>query len=172
MDQSAMNLMKWFIKTVDLKEDVKLDILDIGSYDVNGTYKSLFMKPKWKYTGLDIAAGKNVDIIATDIYHYPILDNSYDVVISGQCLEHVEDMYAWADEAIRILKPSGLMFISAPYAWHEHRYPLDCWRIFPDGMRWLFVKRTGKVKEVFINTLNNGDNTGHCYAIFTKPANI
>ena len=172
MDQSAMNLMKWFIKTVDLKEDVKLDILDIGSYDVNGTYKSLFMKPKWKYTGLDIAAGKNVDIIATDIYHYPILDNSYDVVISGQCLEHVEDMYAWADEAIRILKPSGLMFISAPYAWYEHRYPLDCWRIFPDGMRWLFVKRTGKVKEVFINTLNNGDNTGHCYAIFTKPANI
>jgi hypothetical protein len=38
----------------------------------------------------------------------------------------------------RVLKPEGWMFITAPFSWHIHRYPIDCWRFVPDGMRVLF----------------------------------
>lgn len=44
------------------------------------------------YTGLDIVPGVNVDIVTTDPYHWPIEDNAFDLVISGQCMEHVENL--------------------------------------------------------------------------------
>lgn len=48
------------------KETVK--VLDIGSYDVNGTYKDIFCDSCYHYTGMDMAEGSNVDIVPADIY--------------------------------------------------------------------------------------------------------
>lgn len=149
MDSKSYEMVKWFVNFVKL-EDKPLEILDIGSMDLNGSHRDLFPNPKWSYTGLDIEEGKNVDIVSLDLYHYPLQDNFFDVVISGQCIEHVEDIYAWSDEAIRVLKPGGVMCITAPISWEEHRYPFDCWRFYPDGLRWLFVKRVENMKEIII----------------------
>ena len=38
-------------------EQHPLRILDIGSLDVNGSYRDLFAAPPWMYTGLDMAPG-------------------------------------------------------------------------------------------------------------------
>jgi hypothetical protein len=35
----------------------------------------------------------------------------------------------------RILKPGGRMCMIAPYSWGYHEHPVDCWRIYPEGMR-------------------------------------
>lgn len=111
-------------------------VADIGSYDVNGTFRDLF--EHCSYTGLDIAEGPGVDRLIT------LADwgtETYDVVISGSTIEHVADMAQWARNAISITKPGGLLCIIAPHGlsgWEEHFHPLDCWRIWPDGMRWLF----------------------------------
>jgi len=35
----------------------------------------------------------------------------------------------------RVLKKDGLACIIAPADGHEHRYPVDCWRYYPDGMK-------------------------------------
>ena len=120
-----------------------LSILDIGSLDVNGTYKPLFENPKWKYTGLDLVAGENVDIVSAEPYHYPFSDQSFDVVVSGSCMEHVEDLHAFIKEAARVLKKDGTMCIIAPWVWEEHRFPRDYWRILPDGMKFLLEKIAG-----------------------------
>jgi SAM-dependent methyltransferase len=58
-----------------------------------------------------------------------------DVVISGQVLEHAEYFWITALEMARVLKPGGLICLIAPSAGPEHRYPVDCWRFYPDGMR-------------------------------------
>ena len=169
MDRSSFELMQWFVKSY-LKDEVTT-ILDVGSMDINGTYKPAFTNPKWKYFGLDIEDGKNVDLVALSPYEYPIDDDVYDVVISGQTGEHVEDIYAWADELIRVLKPGGLLYVAIPAAWNEHRYPVDCWRVLPDGMRWMFVKRTKKVEEVFIGSYYEPFGAwtmGSTYAVFKK----
>jgi SAM-dependent methyltransferase len=114
----------------------EISILDIGSQDVNGTYKNLFENPKWKYYGLDIVAGENVNIVVKDIYRWKEIKNqSFDVVISGQALEHVEFFWITMLEIARVLKNNGLLCLIVPSSGPEHRYPKDCWRFFPDGLK-------------------------------------
>lgn len=120
-----------------------LQILDVGSLDINGCLREIFNQSPWQYTGLDIQSGPNVDIVLSDPYKFPMEKESFDVVVSVSAMEHVEDIYAWSEELIRILKPNGLICLTAPFSWAFHQYPLDCWRFAPDGMRFLFIKRGG-----------------------------
>jgi len=113
-----------------------LDILDIGSMDVNGSYRSLFSRRSWRYVGADIQSGANVDIVLGDHYRWrQIRSDSYDVVVSGQAFEHIPFFWLTMQEIARVLKPGGLCCIVAPSEGPEHRYPQDCWRFLPDGMR-------------------------------------
>jgi SAM-dependent methyltransferase len=112
-----------------------LAVLDVGAMDVNGSYREIFALPGWKYTGADLAAGRNVDIVLRHPYSFaPVAGNSLDVVVSGQALEHMEWFWLFFLEVFRCLKPGGLACIIAPAGGYEHRYPVDCWRFYPDGM--------------------------------------
>lgn len=112
-----------------------LSVVDVGAYDVNGSYRPLFAHPAWRYAGLDLEAGPNVDIVLPSPYRFPLPTRSVDVVVSGQAFEHIE--YFWASwlEMLRVLKPGGLVFLIAPSRGYEHRYPQDCWRFYPDAWR-------------------------------------
>lgn len=112
-----------------------LSVVDIGSQDVNGSYRALFEHPGWTYTGIDLEAGKNVDLVLESPYRLPFATRSVDVVVSGQAFEHVEFFWASWLEMLRVLKPGGLVFLIAPSRGYEHRYPQDCWRFYPDGWR-------------------------------------
>lgn len=123
-----------------LMESAELSIADVGSYDVNGTLKPLLSKPNWKYTGLDISAGPNVDVVLASPYIYPISHHGkYDVVVSTQCAEHVPEIWNWIGAVASLCRPGGLVYISTPNTIGYHAYPLDCWRIWPDGMKALMA---------------------------------
>lgn len=113
-----------------------LVIVDLGSQDFNGSYRPLFDRPPWRYLGIDMAAGPNVDVVLRDPYDWQELaPASADVVISGQTFEHTEWFWETARQIARLLKPGGLCCIIAPSSGPEHRYPVDCWRVYPDGLR-------------------------------------
>ena len=134
MHESSINRMKWFINTY-LQEKRKYNILDVGSYNVNGSYKHLFNKEYCFYTGLDMEAGPNVDIVPEETYKWKEIENdTYDVVISGQALEYIEFFWVTISEIVRVTKKDGIICIIAPNGFEEHRYPVDCWRFFTDGM--------------------------------------
>lgn len=58
--------------------------------------------------GPKVAKAHGVDhTVRGDINHIPLADGCADVVVAGQCLEHVTDPYAVAVECCRILKPGG-----------------------------------------------------------------
>jgi SAM-dependent methyltransferase len=38
-------------------------------------------------------------------------------------------------EIIRVLKPTGLFYLNVPSNGDFHRYPVDCWRFYPDSGR-------------------------------------
>jgi len=121
-----------------LKDQINksLKILDLGSQDVNGTYRAIFNEPLWNYQGMDMNSGKNVDIVLENPYSWKeICSNSVDVLISGQAIEHVEFFWITMLEIARVLKPGGLCCIIAPSAGHEHRFPVDCWRFYCDGFK-------------------------------------
>lgn len=112
-----------------------LKIFDLGSQDVNGSYRPIFDDPAWQYIGADLGPGKNVDIVLKDPYRWKhIRSNSMDVVISGQAFEHIEFFWLSMLEIARILRPGGIVCIIAPSTGPEHRHPVDCWRFYADGM--------------------------------------
>lgn len=112
-----------------------LKILDLGSQDVNGSYREIFDFPAWKYIGLDMAPGKNVDVVLKTPYVWrEVRSDSVDVVVSGQAFEHIQFVWITMLEIARVLRPGGFCCILAPASGPEHRYPMDCWRFYPDGL--------------------------------------
>ena len=138
MHQSSYQIIVQFQKLVETKfprEGIR--VLDVGSYGVNGTYKEIFSNTrKYLYTGLDVNPGPNVDYVPADPYSWAELtDDSFDVIISGQAFEHIEYPWLIIEEMERVLKLHGLICIVAPSRGPEHKYPVDCWRYYPDGFR-------------------------------------
>lgn len=86
-----------------------VDVLDCGSHNINGDNRYLFTNSR--YTGLDIEAGKNVDVVSL-MHDYNALPGSFDVIISTEMLEH--DMYYRQSLAhmIKLLKGGGLLIIT------------------------------------------------------------
>lgn len=138
------------------------NVLDVGSYDVNGTYRSSVEDRGWLYTGLDIEAGPNVDVVAKDPYHFPFDNGTFDVVLSGSTMEHVEAIWQWIPELVRVLKPGGLLSVVTHWQFPEHKYPVDCWRILPDGMKYLF-DQTGLLDRYDIKIVSRYDIAGVAY---------
>lgn len=105
---------KDFFLRVKAKYPEKFDgvnVIDCGSLDVNGSLKELFTNSN--YIGVDITAGRNVDIVSkihelTEDYH-----NKFDIVVSGEMLEHDE---FWLNSLVKMynmLIPGGLLAVSA-----------------------------------------------------------
>ena len=136
MHTSSLLRMQWFIETyADKLPHEKAKVLDVGSYGVNGTYRGLFDEARYAYTGLDIEEGPNVDIVLKNPYDWTALESdSFDVVISGQAFEHIEFFWKTMEEMTRVLKKDGLLCLIAPNGFGEHRFPVDCYRFFTDGM--------------------------------------
>ena len=135
MHQSSRdNMLAFRKKYLESRQNEPLSILDLGSLDVNGSYRGYFEVSPWTYRGIDMAAGKNVDIVLQDPYDWrEIRSGSADVVVSGQAFEHIEFFWLTMLEIARVLKPGGVCCLIAPSGGPEHRYPVDCWRFYPDG---------------------------------------
>ncbi len=146
-------------------------VLDVGSLDVNGTYRPIFDKLRWRYTGMDLRPGPNVDIVlggAKDRteYDWPVEPASFDVVVCGQTLEHVAQFWRIPGEIRRVTRPFGVVVVVVPQNQREHRYPKDYWRIMPDGMR--EIARMMKFEVLHVSTLKHSfsDTVG----VFRAPA--
>ena len=118
-------------------------ILDVGSMRVikqKESYRDLF--GEYKYTGMDIAPGPNVDVVG-----YEAIKDIYDVVISGQTMEHVRRPWDWLKNLTQYFRT--YICIIAPNKIKEHRYPIDTYRYYPDGMRDLFDYAGIKAVSIF-----------------------
>ena len=106
-------------------------IVDIGAYNVNGSLRDFCPKAA-RYVGLDVAAGPGVDIVVDPGSPLPFASNSVDVVVSSSVFEH--DGFFWQSflEMVRIAKPEGVLYLSAPSNGKYHCYPVDNWRFYPD----------------------------------------
>lgn len=128
-----------------------MQVLDVGGADVNGGYRSVFADPQFHYRTVDLEAGNGVDIVLDDPYRYPLDDESVDVLLSGQMLEHCEFFWLTFVEMMRVLKPDGLLFLIAPSAGHIHQYPVDCYRFYPDAYRALAKYAGCHLLEVWLD---------------------
>ena len=171
MHLSSLKLMKSFVGELPDKE---LKILDLGSRVVPkqahlGSYRQFVTNQKWQYTGADIEAGENVDVVLGELYAFPFEDEEFDVVISGQTIEHIEYPWVWMKETARVLKRGGLCCIIAPAVVHEHKYPIDTFRYYPDGMRAL-ARWAGLEVVTVKRTVSTTEHIEDTILIATKPS--
>ena len=131
MHDTAMEYGDLFFKTY-LGKSNGLTIIDIGSQDVCGSLKSV-VPPNNNYFGVDFVEGKGVDVVITDPYSLPFEDQSVDVVVTSSCFEHAEFFWLLFNELLRVLKPNGLLYMNVPSNGAYHRFPVDCWRFYPDS---------------------------------------
>ncbi len=102
---------------------------DFGQYDGGGDGSGL-QTGKWDNSRLDIVS---------DITRIPVEDKSFDAILCSEVLEHIPDALAALREFARILKPNGIILITAPFNslthfapyhfcgynhyWYEHHLP-------------------------------------------------
>ncbi len=152
-----------------LEAERPLRILDIGSYDVNGSYKPLFLQPGWFYQGVDLSHGPNVDLVLQSAYRFPLPDNYADLIVSGQAFEHIEYFWLTWMEMERVLKPGGMIFLIAPSRGPEHRFPVDCWRFYADGFTALAKYGRMDLIEVSTDWEPSLSEWGDTVGVFRKP---
>jgi len=98
-------------------------VLDIASGSGYGT--QMLAQYAKKVYGVDVSeeaieyskanfAAKNVEYKVGDGESIPLEDNSVDVVITFETIEHIKDYNRFMDEVMRVLKPDGVAIVSTP----------------------------------------------------------
>jgi len=158
-------------------------IIEVGSYNVNGSLKPLLesYKPK-EYIGVDIMKGPGVDIVCNAEETVDKFGKErFDVVISTELLEHVRNWKKVICNLKNICVREGIILITTrskgfPY----HGYPYDFWRYEMEDMRIIFsdcdilVLEKDPAKGVFvkirkpINFIENDLSEYKLYSILTN----
>jgi len=108
-------------------------VVDFGCGDM--PYRPLFVRNRARYVGVDLPENTSADLHASLGDILPFADEIADVVLSTQVLEHVPEPHAYLKEALRILRPGGLVILSTHGNWMYHPHPNDFWRWTGPGLR-------------------------------------
>ena len=147
----------------DLKDK---QVLDVGCGD--GVLSYLFAKEDAKVSGIDYSdiaiefakektKGLNINFQQGSAYELPFEDNSFDIVISSDVIEHLEDVEKYLSEINRVVKSTeGIIIISTPVKFTE--YPLDKEHIvewFPNEFKKIFSIKFKNSKYFYSHSLVN-----------------
>jgi SAM-dependent methyltransferase len=131
-----------FVEETVKPDDVKdRDVIEIGSYDVNGSVRPYLegLGPA-SYVGVDINPGPGVDVVcnAEELVER-FGTERFDLVVSTELLEHVRDWRAVISTMKRIVRPGGLIVITTrSQGFPIHGFPDDFWRYEASDMRVIF----------------------------------
>lgn len=72
---------------------------------------------KWPgAVGVDVSADTAADIVHDlDAFPYPLEDESFDVVLLQDVIEHIHDLYGLMAELHRVLRPGGRVLLRTPH---------------------------------------------------------
>ncbi len=115
-----------------------MKVLEIGPDAAPSTYQKIVDDSSIVWHTLDLGNDPSLTYRALSEYEFPVESGSYDIVLSGQVIEHVRQIWVWIQELARVCRPGGFVVTINPVSWPYHEAPIDCWRAFPEGMRALY----------------------------------
>ena len=107
-------------------------VLDFGCADL--PYRGLFAADA-EYIAADLPGNPQATIEIQPDGRVPVADESVDVVLSTQVLEHVADPGRYLSECRRVLRPGGRLLLSTHGFMVYHPDPDDFWRWTSAGLR-------------------------------------
>jgi SAM-dependent methyltransferase len=137
--QECTDAVTEFSKTINENlEGGNLLYVGIAGDPPGGEYSPLFSPFNIKTFDADPVWGPD---IVGDITGCDLEDESQDVIICVQVLEHVPNLWDVPKEMYRLLKTGGYAIVDCPWMYPYHAEPPsfgDFWRISKDGLRVLF----------------------------------
>ncbi len=114
-------------------------VLEVGSKDYGSTTSFRDFYPGAEYVGLDMSAGKGVDVVV-DLTRSiaPLREGQFGLAICCSVLEHVDKPWLFARNLSSVIRPGGKLYISVPWVWRYHPYPDDYFRFSHRGVMSLF----------------------------------
>jgi len=106
-------------------------VLEVGSYNVNGSCRP---DVEWRspslYIGVDMREGPGVDrVVPAENLTTEFGEESFDIVIATELLEHVEDWRSALTNMANVLRTDGLLIITTRSpGFPLHEFPGDYWR--------------------------------------------
>jgi len=114
-------------------------VIEIGAKDYGSTtsFRDLYLG--FEYVGVDLEAGKGVDVVADLTAGTGSLPTEhFALAICCSVLEHTPRPWVMADNIVKLLRPGGQLYLSVPWVWRYHAYPDDYFRFSPRAVRELF----------------------------------
>jgi len=159
-----------FIKSEDL-------ILDVGALSsrLTNTLKNkviavdLPKKGRFGFSKNSLAKlcqRENLEMSYADVVNLPFRENSFNIIICTEVLEHIHKDHFAVDEILRVLKPNGYLLITVPHQervpfpkcgikeHYRHYYKKDLISFFSDHQIILLQDRFKFSEDWIINKLN------------------
>jgi len=128
----------WLKKNIQVNSSRLDNVLNVGSSNkyfvevvqphINRNVIRTLKNLKIKIFNLDLKRDKNVHFtgdILDDTYFKEFQKNKFSSIICSNVLEHVTDPYEFAKRLAILLKPKGLIFVTAPTVYPIHNDPID-----------------------------------------------
>ena len=130
--------------------------------EIGGPYNSFAQyMPDYEFEYISLYPDKNFNNIvvadASDCDYIP--DEKYDAIFSVSVFEHIQKPWLAAKNLVRLLKPGGICYHSAPFSYFYHGAPADFWRFTPDAFKVLFSELR-PLKAEFFGRNRRRDNRG------------
>lgn len=126
-----------WVKKIKDKYSIGGRVLDIGSFDVNGSPRSLFEDAD-QYVGVDFREGPGVDMVmdAHDLGNAGFWGGEFDTVICMNTLEHDSAFWLTLKNIDYLLKQGGYFIFCIPtIGFPVHDYPGDYWRMTEQAIK-------------------------------------
>lgn len=151
--------------------------MDFAEYDGQGDGKGL-QTGTFDQTKLDIVA---------DITDVPVADSSFDAIMCIEVIEHVHSPVKAMEELVRLLKPGGILIITAPFAslthfaphhyatgfnkyfyqYHFERLEMTIEELTPNGNFFEFIAQ--EIRRIpFCETKYSKNNSGRFFRLISK----
>jgi SAM-dependent methyltransferase len=129
-------LVRWLTsRAAALSSGAAVSVLDFGCGDRR--HEPLFTGVGASYVGFDAAWNAGADVVGEPGF-VPVGDESFDIVVCTQTLEHLPDPAAAVREFRRIVRPGGHVLASTHGTAVYHPSPADYWRWTKPGLEKLF----------------------------------
>lgn len=140
--------------------DPPVCVVEFGSKNINGSVRPLFRGAA--FTGVDVVAGPDVDVVADAASFTP--EVAPDCVVCCEVLEHAENAQAIIKNAVRILRPGGLVIVTCASDGRQPHSAVDggalregeFYRNVPPSLLASWLADAGAVGEVE-HSADNGD---------------